>query len=67
MGYGTPRVRTWGIVEVDSFRGRSMIVLASAAQPGVELAAIDPHGGNDRGPQEIDADGQRGDADHALF
>ena len=34
-----------------------MIVLAFAARPGVELAAIDPHGGNDRGPQEIDADG----------
>jgi predicted O-methyltransferase YrrM len=55
------------IVEIGSFRGRSMIVLASAAQPGVELVAIDPHRGSDRGPQEIDADAQRGDADHAAF
>jgi hypothetical protein len=31
-----------------------MIVLATAAPVGVELVAIDPHGGNDRGPQEID-------------
>lgn len=29
------------IVEIGSFRGRSMIVLASAAEPGVELIAID--------------------------
>jgi predicted O-methyltransferase YrrM len=55
------------IVEIGSFRGRSMIVLACAAQPGVELVAIDPHGGSDRGPQEIEADAQRGDADHAAF
>jgi predicted O-methyltransferase YrrM len=55
------------IVEIGSFRGRSMIVLASAAEPGVELVAIDPHGGSDRGPQEIEADAQRGDADNAAF
>ena len=55
------------IVEIGSFRGRSMIVLASAAAPGVELVAIDPHGGSDRGPQEIEADAQRGDADNAAF
>jgi predicted O-methyltransferase YrrM len=55
------------IVEIGSFRGRSMIVLASAARPGVELVAIDPHGGNDRGPQEIHADAQIGDADNAAF
>lgn len=42
------------IVEIGSFRGRSMIVLASAAERSVELVAIDPHAGNDRGPQEID-------------
>ncbi len=42
------------IVEIGSFRGRSMVVLASAAQAGVELVAIDPHAGNDRGPQEIE-------------
>ena len=55
------------IVEIGSFRGRSMIVLASAAAPGVELVAIDPHGGSDRGPQEIEADARRGDADHDAF
>lgn len=48
-------VRSGGtIVEIGSFRGRSMIVLASAAEPGVELVAIDPHAGNDRGPQEFE-------------
>jgi predicted O-methyltransferase YrrM len=42
------------VVEIGSFHGRSMIVMASAALDGVELIAIDPHGGNDRGPQEIE-------------
>ena len=51
-----PCARPGRIVEIGSFRGRSMIVLASAAAPGVELVAIDPHGGSDRGPQEIEAD-----------
>ena len=37
------------IVEIGSFRGRSMIVLASAAEPGVELVAIDPHAGQRAG------------------
>lgn len=55
------------IVEIGSFRGRSTIVLASAAPAGVELVAIDPHGGGDRGPQEIGPDAQRGDEDHAAF
>ena len=41
------------IVEIGSFQGRSTIVLASARRPGVEVVAIDPHAGNDRGPQEI--------------
>jgi len=40
------------IVEIGSFRGRSTIVLASAAEPGVDVIAIDPHAGNDRGPQQ---------------
>jgi predicted O-methyltransferase YrrM len=39
------------IVEIGSFQGRSTIVLASAAAEGVEVVAIDPHAGNDRGPQ----------------
>ncbi len=41
------------IVEIGSFRGRSTIVLASAAASGVEVVAVDPHAGNDRGPQEL--------------
>jgi predicted O-methyltransferase YrrM len=55
------------IVEIGSFRGRSTIVLASAARSDVELVAIDPHGGGDRGPQEIGADSERGDEDNAAF
>lgn len=55
------------IVEIGSFRGRSMIVLASAAAEGVELVAIDPHAGNDRGPQEIDGFADEAQEDHAVF
>jgi predicted O-methyltransferase YrrM len=55
------------IVEIGSFRGRSTIVLASAAPEGVELVAIDPHGGGDRGPQEITPDAVQGDQDFAAF
>jgi predicted O-methyltransferase YrrM len=55
------------VVEIGSFRGRSTIVLASAAAEGVELVAIDPHGGGDRGPQEITPDAVAGDADFAAF
>jgi predicted O-methyltransferase YrrM len=42
------------IVEIGSFQGRSTIVLALAAPADVEIVAIDPHAGNDRGPQQID-------------
>jgi predicted O-methyltransferase YrrM len=42
------------IVEIGSFRGRSLIALARAAPAGVDVVAIDPHAGNDRGPREID-------------
>jgi SAM-dependent methyltransferase len=55
------------IVEIGSFQGRSTIVLALAAAPGVEIVAIDPHAGNDRGPQEIDGYGQAAADDHARF
>jgi predicted O-methyltransferase YrrM len=55
------------IVEIGSFRGRSTIVLAVAAREGVELVAIDPHGGGDRGPQEIAPDAGRGEQDFAAF
>lgn len=55
------------IVEIGSFRGRSTIVLASAAAPGIEVVAIDPHAGNDRGPREIDGYDTEADDDHAVF
>ena len=41
------------IVEIGSFQGRSTVILATAAAEGIEVVAIDPHAGNDRGPQEI--------------
>jgi hypothetical protein len=52
------------VVEIGSFRGRSTIVLAAAAG---SVVAIDPHGGGDRGPQEIAPDAARGEEDHAAF
>ena len=55
------------VVEIGSFRGRSMVVLASAAAPGVELVAIDPHAGNDRGPQEINGFEAQAADDHEVF
>jgi predicted O-methyltransferase YrrM len=55
------------IAEIGSFRGRSTIVLAKAARDDVEIVAIDPHGGADRGPNEYDPDRALGDADHATF
>lgn len=55
------------VVEIGSFRGRSMVVLASAAAPGVELVAIDPHAGNDRGPQEISGFEAEAADDHEVF
>ncbi|CAN5673356.1 class I SAM-dependent methyltransferase [soil metagenome] len=55
------------IVEIGSFRGRSMIVLASAAEPGVDLVAIDPHAGNDRGPQELEGFAEAAADDFEVF
>lgn len=55
------------VVEIGSFRGRSAIVLARAAPEGVEVVAIDPHAGNDRGPQEIDGFEQAAADDHSAF
>jgi predicted O-methyltransferase YrrM len=55
------------IVEIGSFRGRSTIVLSRAAPEGVTIVAIDPHGGGDRGPQEIAPDAERGRSDNELF
>ncbi|MBD0282475.1 MAG: class I SAM-dependent methyltransferase [Thermoleophilaceae bacterium] len=62
------RVRAPGrIVEIGSFRGRSTIVLRLAAEQGVEVVAVDPHGGGDRGPREILPDAARGVEDHRAF
>lgn len=55
------------IVEIGSFRGRSTIVLRLAAAEAVEVVAIDPHGGGDRGPQEISPDALRGEEDNRAF
>ncbi len=55
------------IVEIGSFRGRSTVVLASAVPDGVEVIAIDPHAGNDRGPQEFDGFIKEAEGDHAIF
>ncbi|MEO1057452.1 MAG: class I SAM-dependent methyltransferase [Actinomycetota bacterium] len=55
------------IVEIGSFRGRSTIVLASAAPLDARIYAIDPHAGNDRGPQEIDGYADEANEDHDAF
>jgi predicted O-methyltransferase YrrM len=55
------------IVEIGSFRGRSTIVLAKAARDGVEVVAIDPHAGTDRGPREIATSAATGQSDHERF
>lgn len=55
------------IVEIGSFHGRSAIVLASAAPDGVAITTIDPHAGNDRGPQEIEGFVDEAESDHQQF
>lgn len=55
------------IVEIGSFRGRSTVVLASAAPDGAAVIAIDPHAGNDRGPQELDGYSAAAAADRTAF
>lgn len=54
-------------VEIGSYRGRSAIVLASAVSDGTRLVAIDPHAGNDRGPQQIEGTSEEGEADNRAF
>jgi hypothetical protein len=53
------------IVEIGSYRGRSAIVLARAG--GAQVVAIDPHAGNDRGPQEIHGSASEGESDNQAF
>jgi len=55
------------IVEIGSFRGRSTIVLGRAAATDVDVVAIDPHAGNDRGPNEIDGFVDQAAQDHDVF
>jgi predicted O-methyltransferase YrrM len=55
------------IAEIGSYRGRSSIVLAAAAGANVEVVAIDPHAGNDRGPRQWTGTADEGEADHRAF
>ena len=55
------------IVEIGSFRGRSMIAIARSAPEGTEIVAIDPHAGNDRGPQEIEGFEDEAAVDSKVF
>ena len=58
---------TGRIVEIGSFRGRSMIAIARSAPEGAEIVAIDPHAGNDRGPQEIEGFEDEAAVDSKVF
>ena len=61
-------VRSGGqIVEIGSYRGRSAIVLARAAGGRASVVAIDPHAGNDRGPQQIHGTVDEGETDNHAF
>jgi predicted O-methyltransferase YrrM len=55
------------VVEIGSYQGRSAIVFGRAVAPGIEVVAIDPHAGNDRGPQQIKGEPDEGQADHEAF
>jgi len=43
------------------------VILAGAAGDGVQVIAIDPHAGNDRGPQEFEGFEQEADEDNQVF
>jgi predicted O-methyltransferase YrrM len=64
-GEGVPEGGT--IVEIGSYHGRSTVVLARAAAGRAPITAIDPHAGNDRGPQQIEGTSAEGEADHQRF
>ncbi len=55
------------IVEIGSYRGRSAVVLTTAAPADAEVVAIDPHAGNDRGPHQIRGTAAEGQSDHEAF
>jgi predicted O-methyltransferase YrrM len=54
------------VVEIGSYHGRSAIVLAQAIEGHGSVVAIDPHAGNDRGPQESE-EAAAGEADNVAF
>lgn len=58
---------TGRIVEIGSFRGRSMVAIARSAPEGTEIVAIDPHAGNDCGPQEIEGFEDEAAIDSKVF
>ncbi len=55
------------VVEIGSFQGRSTVVTALGLPPDTVLTAIDPHGGNDRGPQEFRGKEAEAETDHHVF
>ena len=55
------------IVEIGSYRGRSTIVLGLGAQDGVQVIAVDPHAGNDRGPRQWHGTSPQGESDKLAF
>jgi SAM-dependent methyltransferase/predicted O-methyltransferase YrrM len=55
------------VVEIGSYQGRSTVVIAKAVKEGVEVVAIDPHAGNDRGPQQWECPAEAGEEDHQAF
>ena len=55
------------VVEIGSYHGRSAIVLALASDGRADVVAIDPHAGNDRGPQQIEGTADEGERDNRRF
>lgn len=55
------------VVEIGSYRGRSAVVLALGAGEGVDVVAVDPHAGNDRGPRQVRGRAEEGERDLRAF